>query len=258
MKNCELRMSNSEFQIRNSKFAIHPMNWQTFQTADALSAHAATLLLSTIHHSPTTTLALPTGRSPLGMYERVVNECRREYRCFRDVTTFNLDEYVGVAREHAGSYRTYMTRHLFEHVDVDPRNIHIPDGMAADLEAECRRYEDEIRAAGGLELTFLGLGRNGHIGFNEPGSPFDARTRVVELTPSTRAANAEFFPDGNVPTHAITMGIATILESRAIVLLASGAGKQDAIERLRSGSVDQSFPASALHLHPSVTVLAQA
>jgi glucosamine-6-phosphate deaminase len=192
------------------------------------------------------------------MYDRVIRECEREYRCFREVTTFNLDEYVGVPPDHPGSYRTYMQRHLFDHVDIDSRNAHIPNGMAADLDAECRHYEEEIRAAGGLELTFLGLGRNGHIGFNEPGSPFEARTRVVELTPSTRAANAEFFPDGNVPTHAITMGIATILESRAIVLLASGAGKQEAIERLRSGSVDESFPASALRLHPNVTVLTQA
>jgi len=234
------------------------MNWRSFPTSASLSQHAAGILLNAIRDNPSVVLALPTGRSPLGMYDRVVNECEREYRCFRDVTTFNLDEYVGVPRGHPGSYRTYMQRHLFEHVDLDPRNAHIPDGMAGDLDAECRRYEEEIRAAGGLALTFLGLGRNGHIGFNEPGSPFDARTRVVELTPSTRAANAEFFPDGNVPTHAITMGIATILESRAIVLLASGAGKQEAIERLRSGSVDESFPASALRLHPNVTVLTQA
>lgn len=231
------------------------MNWQSFNSSDALADHAAHLLLTTIHQTPATVLALPTGRSPLGMYERVVNECEREYRCFRDVTTFNLDEYVGVPREHPGSYWTYMQRHLFEHVDIDPRNAHLPDGMAADLDAECRRYEEVIRAAGGLALTFLGLGRNGHIGFNEPGSPFEARTRVVELTASTRAANAEFFPDGNVPSRAITMGIATILESRAIVLLASGAGKQEAIERLRSGSIDESFPASALWQHSNVTVL---
>jgi glucosamine-6-phosphate deaminase len=148
-----------------------------------------------------------------------------------------------------------MKKSLFDHVDIDPRNTHIPDGMARDPEAQCRHYEDEIREAGGIDVTFLGLGRNGHIAFNEPGTPFDSRTRAVELTPSTRAANAEFFPDGNVPTHAITMGIGTILESRRIVLLAAGSGKQEAIAKLRSGSTTTEFPASALWLHRDVSVL---
>jgi len=233
------------------------MNWQTFKSSDALSDHAAHLFLTAIQSNPRIVLGLPTGRTPIGMYERVVRECRREYRCFRDVVTFNLDEYAGVPREHPGSYWTYMQQHLFAHVDVDTHNIHIPDGTAADLAAECVRYEAAIREAVGLELTFLGVGRNGHIGFNEPGTPFDARTRVVELTPSTRAANAEFFPNGEVPTHAVTMGIGTILESREIVLLAAGAGKHEAIERLRSGAIDESFPASALWKHANVTVLAQ-
>jgi len=231
------------------------MNWQPFDSNKSLSIHAAETLLNSIQTNPRFVLGLPTGRSPLGMYERVVNECAREYRCFRDVTTFNLDEYAGVPRQHPGSYFTYMKRHLFDHVDIDPRNAHLPDGMAPDLDAECARYENEIQAAGGLDLTFLGLGRNGHIGFNEPGTPFDSRTRVVELTASTRAANAEFFPDGEVPRRAITIGIGTILESRAIVLLVAGAGKSDAIERLRSRRVDPEFPASALWRHSDVTVL---
>ena len=231
------------------------MNWQTFDSADALSDHAARLLLDAIQSDPRIVLGLPTGRTPIGMYDRVISECSREYRCFRDVTTFNLDEYAGVPREHPGSYSTYMKRHLFDHVDIDPENAHIPNGMATDLEAECVRYECEIAVSGGLQLTFLGLGRNGHIGFNEPGTPFDSRTRVVELAPSTRAANAEFFPDGETPSHAITMGIATILESRAIILLAAGAGKAEAIERLRSHELDEAFPASALWKHENVMVL---
>jgi len=234
------------------------MHWQTFKSSSALSDHAARLCLAAIQSNPRIVLGLPTGRTPLGMYDRVIRECRREYRCFRDVVTFNLDEYAGVPREHPGSYWTYMKRHLFDHVDIDLRNTHIPNGTAPDPGAECVRYENEIRSAGGLELAFLGLGRNGHIGFNEPGSPFDAHTHVVELTPSTRAANAEFFPGGEVPARAITMGIATILESRAIVLLAAGAGKHEAIERLRSGVIDASFPASALWMHADVTVLSGA
>jgi glucosamine-6-phosphate deaminase len=227
------------------------MKWETFDSQEALSARAAELLFGAIRENPRTVLGLPTGRTPIGMYDRVVQECSREYRCFRDVVTFNLDEYCGVPPDHTGSYFTYMKRHLFDHVDLDPENTHIPNGMNPNPE----EYEAEIRTAGGLDLTFLGLGRNGHIGFNEPGTPFDSRTRVVELTQSTRHANSDLFPDGHVPTHAITMGIGTILESRAIVLLAAGAGKEEAIARLRSGEITEAFPASALWKHGDVTCL---
>src|SRR5207302_570810 len=142
-----------------------------------------------IRDDPRAVLGLPTGRTPVGMYERVVAKCSREYHCFRDVVTFNLDEYGGISCEHPGSYCTYMRRHLFNHVDLDRNNAHIPDGAAPDLAAECARYERDIAEAGGLGLTFLGLGQNGYIGFNEPGTPFTSRTRVVELTQSTRVAN---------------------------------------------------------------------
>ncbi|HEY0160033.1 MAG TPA: glucosamine-6-phosphate deaminase [Thermoanaerobaculia bacterium] len=231
------------------------MKWEQFDSPAALADRAAHLLLTAIRDEPRLVLGLPTGRTPIGMYERVVAECGREYHCFREVTTFNLDEYVGVAPEHPGSYYAYMRQHLFDHVDIDGANAHLPHGTAPDLTNECARYENEIREAGGLGLTFLGLGRNGHIGFNEPGTPFDARTRVVELTQSTRHANADLFPKGQVPTHAITMGIGTILESRAIVLLVAGSGKEEAVERLRSGEVSEEFPASALRGHGDVTVL---
>lgn len=225
------------------------MKWETADSYDALSARAATILLAAIRENPRIILGLPTGRTPVGMYDRVVRECGREYHCFRDVTTFNLDEYVGIAREHPGSYATFMREHLFSHVDIDHANVHFPDGDNPS------QYDRDIAAAGGLGLTFLGLGSNGHIAFNEPGTPFDARTHIVELTESTRNANASLFPDRQVPTHAATMGIATILESQRIVLLASGAAKRDAIERLRSGIVSEDFPASALHRHPDVLVL---
>jgi glucosamine-6-phosphate deaminase len=231
------------------------MNWETVADYAALSQRAAEILLAGIRRDPRLVLGLPTGRTPIGTYERVVAECAREYHCFRDVTTFNLDEYVGIPRENPGSYHTFMRRHLFDHIDIDPANAHIPDGMAPDLDAECARYEAEVAAAGGLGLTVLGLGGNGHIAFNEPGTPFTSRTRVVALSEHTRAANASLFPDGQVPTHAITMGIATILESREIVLLAAGANKRAAIERLRSGEVTEEFPASALWKHPSVRVI---
>jgi glucosamine-6-phosphate deaminase len=231
------------------------VKWEKLESYEALSQRAAAILLAAIREDPRLVLGLPTGRTPVGMYERVVAECSREYHCFRDVSTFNLDEYCGIPRAHPGSYFTYMKQHLFDHVDLDPANAHIPHGDAPDPAADCVRYERELAAAGGLGLTFLGLGQNGHIGFNEPGTPFGSRTRVVELTQSTRKANADLFADGHVPTHALTMGIGTILESARIVLLASGESKRAAIERLRNGEVTEDFPASALWKHAGVTVL---
>lgn len=231
------------------------MKFETSESSDALSARAAAILLTAIHVDPHLVLGLPTGRTPLGMYERVVESCGREYHCFRDVTTFNLDEYAGLGPANPHSYHAYMQEHLFRHVDIDPSRAQLPDGTAIDLAAECARYERLISASGGLGLTFLGLGTNGHIGFNEPGTPFTSRTRVVELSEATRAANASLFQDEPVPARAITMGIATILESRQIVLLVTGEKKRAAVERLRSGTVDESFPASALWNHQDVLVL---
>jgi len=231
------------------------VNWETLTDYDALSDRAAGIFLAAIRNDPRIVLGLPTGRTPVRMYERVVAACSREYHCFRDVTSFNLDEYVGIDRTHPGSYYNFMKQHLFDFIDNNPANAHIPNGAAADIAAECTRYEGDIAAAGGLGLTFLGLGSNGHIAFNEPGTPFDSRTRVVTLTDSTRAANAAIFPDGDVPTHAITMGIATILESTSIVLLASGEKKRAAIERLRGGEITEELPASVLWKHRDVTVL---
>jgi glucosamine-6-phosphate deaminase len=231
------------------------MIWEHLDNYDSLSARAAKIFLDAIRDDPRIVLGLPTGRTPTGMYQRVASECAREYHCFREVTTFNLDEYVGITRDHPASYFTYMKHNLFDHVDIDPARANIPDGAARDPHMECVRYEEKIGLAGGLGLTFLGLGRNGHIAFNEPGTPFGSRTRVVELSESTRKANAPHFPDGNVPTHAITMGIGTILDSKRIVLLATGSGKQEAIERLRAREIDITFPASALWTHSDVHVL---
>lgn len=231
------------------------MIWETFADYESLSNRAASILLEAIESNPAIVLGLPTGSTPLGMYARVVNECRGRYRCFADVVTFNLDEYVGIPRDHAGSYAHFMQKQLFDHVDLKPQNTHIPNGMAPDLSVECTRYERALSAANGLALTFLGLGSNGHIGFNEPGTSFETRTHVAALSESTRKANARFFLDQRVPTHAITMGIATILESREIVLLASGEKKRQAVAQLRSAEQSVNFPASALWRHESVRVL---
>ncbi len=231
------------------------MIWEQLPDYETLSGRAATILLESVRANPRIVFGLPTGRTPQGMYARVVRDCQREYHCFNQATTFNLDEYVGIPADDEGSYATYMKKNLFGHVDLAPERTHLPNGMAANLELECRRYEQEIDGAGGLDLTFLGLGRNGHIGFNEPGTPFRSRTRVVDLTESTRKANADCFADRQPPTQAITMGIATILESKRIVLLATGRGKEEAIARLRSRAIDVTFPASALWTHPNVHVL---
>lgn len=231
------------------------MRWEIVEDYFALSSFAGDLLLEALHERPDIVLGLPTGRTPEGMYEHIVAECGREYRCFSRAQTFNLDEYVGIPPAHPGSYYTYMRHHLFDHVDIRESHIHIPDGSAANLERECRRYEEAIAEAGGLDLTFLGLGRNGHIGFNEPGTPFDSRTRVVDLTESTRRANAPEFQDGHVPTRAITIGIGTILEAKRIVLFASGREKAAIVSRFASEEPDESLPATALHRHRDVTVV---
>ncbi len=238
------------------------MRWQVVGDHTELSSVAAGLLLAAVREKPTAVLGLPTGATPEGMYRNVIAACRRDYHCFSKVSTFNLDEYVGIDSSHPASYRAYMQTRLFDHVDLAPGNIHIPDGTAARflspsrteseaLDMECSFYEQTISDAGGIDLMFLGLGTNGHIGFNEPGSPFTSRTRRVTLTESTRLANAPWFA-GEVPREALTMGIGTILESRRIILLASGAKKRDAVARLHDQNQTEAFPASALQSHPDV------
>ncbi|MGA7613657.1 MAG: glucosamine-6-phosphate deaminase [Thermoanaerobaculia bacterium] len=245
------------------------MRWTVVPDYESLSSLAAARLLDALSESPDIVLGLPTGSTPIGMYRRVVERCGRESHAFERASTFNLDEYVGIPPSHPGSYCTYMKEHLFDHVDLTPSKIHIPDGtgsrilrmqpeltMEQVLEIECHRYERAIADAGALWLTFLGLGRNGHIGFNEPGASHHSRTRVVTLTDSTRAANAPFFGSPEeVPSRAITMGIGTILESRRIVLLASGEGKAPAVARLASGEITSDFPGSALQRHDDVEVI---
>jgi glucosamine-6-phosphate deaminase len=243
------------------------MKWELVDDYRALSRRSAGLLIAAVRTDPRLVLGLPTGRTPLGMYDQIVRECAGDPGCFTDATTFNLDEYVGISSDHPGSYRTYIRQHLIDRVGIDPRRAHVPDGSVSPigqpstparedaLRQECLRYERAIRAAGGLGLCVLGLGRNGHIGFNEPGTAFDSRTRVVELSESTRVANASLFEGGVVPGRAITMGIGTILDARRLLLLASGASKRPAIRRLGEGNPDPAFPASALGLHADVLVI---
>lgn len=229
------------------------------RTADyqKMSAKAAELILEKIRSNPQLTLGLATGSTPEGLYEELIRDHREKGTSYQSVHTVNLDEYTGIKRDDPNSYYYFMSEHLFEHIDIPAEQTHLPNGSAENLDAECSRYEKVIEQLGGVDVQVLGIGVNGHIGFNEPGTSFDSRTHIVELDESTRKANARFFNSlDEVPTHAITMGIRSILDSKEIILLASGESKAEAIARLVGGEVDEEFPASALKQHQNVTIIA--
>ncbi|SMO52337.1 glucosamine-6-phosphate deaminase [Melghirimyces algeriensis] len=233
------------------------MNVIQVENYEDMSQKAAEILIGKIRRFPAMNLGLATGGTPIGTYRRLVQDHQMNGTSYQNITTVNLDEYVGLSEHHPCSYRYYMEAHLFGKVDIDRRNTHLPNGNAEDLKAECDRYEERIREIGGIDVQLLGIGRNGHIGFNEPGTPFDMRTHIANLSLSTRQANARYFSSmDEVPTQAISMGIATILESREILLLASGEDKADALQGLLNGQKRFSLPASALLDHPCVTIVA--
>lgn len=205
-----------------------------------------------------TVLGLATGGTPLPLYAELVRRHRERGLSFAGVSTFNLDEYRGLPRSHPESYWAFMHRHLFDHIDLDPAHIHLPDGMVAEaaLGDHCRQYEQAIKEAGGIDLQLLGIGRTGHIGFNEPGSPRDSRTRLVHLDVRTRLDNSAGFGSLDaVPTHAITMGCGTILEARRLRLMAWGAGKAEIVRQAVAGPVSDLVSASFLQQHPDACFL---
>jgi glucosamine-6-phosphate deaminase len=214
-----------------------------------LSHAAADLVIKAIRNKPDLCLALPTGATPLGMYAEIVRQYREQHLDFSRVRTFNLDEYLDLASDHPQSFHTYMRKHFFDHVNIPQANIHIP------TEAESERYERNITRAGGIDLLIVGIAANAHIAFNEPGSALDSRTREVDLAPETIANAQTHFGSESAPTRAITMGIGTMLEARRVLLLASGAGKADAVKRALRGPVNPAVPASALQLHPRVIAI---
>ncbi|MGP4073363.1 glucosamine-6-phosphate deaminase [Piscibacillus sp. B03] len=223
---------------------------------EKLSNLAATYILSTIHSYKEPVLGLATGSTPIGMYNRLIELYINGEISFKDVTTFNLDEYVGVSRNNENSYYYYMNDVLFRQVDIEDRNIHLPNGNTQDLQQECISYESKINSKGPIHLQILGLGANGHIGFNEPGTSFESETHVVKLDHTTREANSRFFNSiYEVPDYAITMGIATIMRSQNILLLVSGEEKENAYYNLLNGDLSETFPASILQKHPNVTVI---
>ncbi|WP_347548240.1 glucosamine-6-phosphate deaminase [Pseudalkalibacillus hwajinpoensis] len=222
-----------------------------------MSELAADYLLNKIRTQPYIVLGLATGGTPKGTYDRLVKDHRENGTSYRNITSFNLDEYVGFSPDHPNSYHTFMYENLFGKLDVTKENIHLPNGVALDLVEECKCYEEQIENSGGIDLQLLGMGSNGHIGFNEPGTSFEVNTHIVELAQSTREANARFFSHlEEVPHEAVTMGIATIMRSREILLLVSGESKSEALKELVNGEVRESFPASVLKMHPHVTIIA--
>ncbi len=217
---------------------------------------AARIVARLVRATPDAVLGLATGETPKRVYAELVRGHRLDGLDFSRVTTFNLDEYVGLDGAHPASYRRYMQENLFGHVNLRPERTHVPDGRAVDVDAACAAYEEAIRAAGGIDLQLLGIGADGHIGFNEPTSSLGSRTRVKTLTAATLDALRAQLPRGEEPPrHVITMGIGTILESRRCLLLALGARKAAAVAKMVEGPVTALVPASALQLHPQTTVL---
>lgn len=223
---------------------------------DEMSLKASNIIIDQLKKKPNSTLGLATGDTVLGMYQNLIAEYKEKRLSFKDVKTVNLDEYIGLPREHKNSYYYYMNENFFKHIDIDRSQTFIPNGMAEDLEEECIRFEQTIEQLGGIDLQVLGIGVNGHIGFNEPGTPIDSVTQRVKLKQSTIESNSRFFDSiEDVPTEALTMGIKTIMRSRKIILLASGEKKAKAIQRLVEGRVHPESPASILQLHPDASVI---
>lgn len=221
-----------------------------------LSSKAAELVGDTLYQKENPILGLATGSTPERLYEILIENNKQGDITFEHAASFNLDEYVGLAGTDPNSYRYFMDEHLFNHIDIKKERTHIPDGLSKDMEAACKNYEEQIKSAGQVDLQILGLGLNGHIGFNEPGTDFAGRTRVVELDETTREANARFFNSiDDVPTQAITMGIASIMEAEQIVLLVQGEKKAAILKEVINGEVTNQVPASVLQRHPNVTVL---
>jgi glucosamine-6-phosphate deaminase len=219
-----------------------------------VAADAISILLS---RKPDAVLGLATGSSPLAIYDELAARCDAGLITFGQARGFTLDEYVGLPADHAERYRNVIDRVFVSRVDFAPGAVQGPDGLAADIPAACAAYENAIRAAGGVDLQILGIGTDGHIGFNEPGSSLASRTRIKTLTRQTRVDNARFFGDDveSVPTHCLTQGLATIMEARHLILVATGRSKSEAVHHLVEGAVSALWPATILQHHPHVTVL---
>ena len=221
-----------------------------------MSMRAARIMASQIALKNNSVIGLATGDTPLGMYREIIKMYKDKELDFSKVKTFNLDEYYGLNRDNENSYYFYMTNNFFKYINMRKENINIPNGMTENIEAECSNYDKKIKASGGIDIQILGIGVNGHIGFNEPNTSFEVGTHLVELEKETIKSNSRFFDSPEeVPTKAISMGIKTIMQSRAIILLASGEKKAVAIEKTIKGKISTAIPASILQLHNNVILI---
>ncbi len=226
------------------------------EDADEVSQVAASIVADIINAQPRAVLGLATGSSPRGLYRELCSRVQAGEISFAQASGFALDEYVGLPREHPESYASVIAREIVGPLGFDPHHVHVPDGRAANLAAAAQEYDDAIRAAGGIDVQILGIGTNGHLGFNEPTSSFASRTRIKTLAPQTRKDNARFFDSlEDVPTHCVTQGIGTILDARALVLVAQGDTKAASVADAIEGPVTSFVPASALQLHRHATVV---
>ena len=222
----------------------------------AMSRKAANILSAQVILKPTSVLGLATGSTPVGMYKQLITWYEKGDLDFSQVKTVNLDEYVGLEPTHEQSYRRFMQVNFFDHININPANTNVPDGLAADPAGECAWYNEVIRKMGGVDLQLLGMGRNGHIGFNEPGDHFPVITHLVDLAQSTIEANSRFFASADdVPKQALSMGVGTIMRARRILLVVSGEDKAEAVYKAVCGPVTPEVPASILQLHPDVTLV---
>lgn len=222
---------------------------------EELSKVAADIIAELVKEKPDCTLGLATGSSPIGLYRNLINKYEAGEISFKNVKTYNLDEYCQLPKSHPESYYSFMHRNLFNHIDIDEANVHIPNSEGDDLQALCNEYNELLHKAS-IDLQLLGIGANGHIGFNEPGTSFDQETFIVKLTQKTREDNKRFFNSiDEVPMYAMTMGIKNIMQAKKILLVASGKNKQEAIKRLLSGEVGEDCPASILNRHNDVIVV---
>lgn len=222
----------------------------------AMSRRAANIISAQVIIKPNCVLGLATGSTPIGTYKQLIEWYKKGDLSFSEVHTVNLDEYVGLPGTHDQSYRYFMQTNFFDHIDVHPEWTNVPDGMAADVQAECARYNQLIHDLGGIDLQLLGMGHNGHIGFNEPEDAFELGTHLVDLTESTIQANKRFFAsEADVPRQALTMGIKNIMQARHILVVVSGEDKADIVLKAFRGPVTPAVPASILQLHPSVTLV---
>ncbi|MED3688253.1 glucosamine-6-phosphate deaminase [Peribacillus butanolivorans] len=233
------------------------MNIIKVQDYKEMSQSAANIVIRKVKENSKIKLGLATGGTPKGTYDALIEDHMQNNTSYENVTSFNLDEYIGLDSNDPNSYHYYMDQSLFAQININKEQTYLPNGTADNLDKECTRFDKMIETLGGIDLQILGIGQNGHIGFNEPGTSFSSGTHVIALEESTRQANARYFDSiDEVPTHAITMGIATIMKSKEILLLISGEEKAETLKKLIHGEITEEFPASILKKHNNVTIIA--